>query len=191
MVDVRSRRCAHDSCFKRPRFNIKGIKKPAYCKNHAEDSMVNVYGRRCSYFSCTKPPRYNVKGSMMATHCKQHAANNMVSVSAKCCSHTSCLKRPAWGVLTDSEATTCLRHTGDILGGPVINFKPKCTVTGCRSISCWGFHGEQPTHCHDHGPLEGGLVCTLRTAGSKRRCRMPPSSAVRGPTVRVKTECFF
>ena len=42
MVHVPARRCSHDSCTKRPSFNVEGSKTAVYCKQHAEDGMVNI-----------------------------------------------------------------------------------------------------------------------------------------------------
>ncbi|CAN0500610.1 unnamed protein product, partial [Scytosiphon promiscuus] len=46
MVNVRTKRCAHDSCIKNPNFNMEG-EKAAYCKEHAEDGMVDVRMNHC------------------------------------------------------------------------------------------------------------------------------------------------
>ncbi|CAN0219773.1 unnamed protein product [Laminaria digitata] len=190
MVDVRSRLCSNESCTTRPSFNIKGSKTGAYCRQHAEDGMVNVNGKRCSHDSCSKEPSFNVKDRNTSAYCKENAEDDMVNVRTKRCSHTSCLKRPGWGVLTDGVATSCLRHKGDIVSGPVINFRRLCKTAGCKSESRWGFDGTQPTHCRKHGPLQVGLVCTVGGARSKSS-GSPSYGAVRGPSFRVKTECCF
>ena len=191
MVNVRGKRCSNDSCTKRPCFNVEGSKMAVYCRKHAEDGMVNIECRRCAHAFCTKQPTYDFTGIKTARYCKQHAADGMLNVTSKRCEHNSCLKPPAWGSLTDGVATTCRRHRGDILGGPVINFKTSCEVEGCKRQSRWGLDGEQPTHCHSHGPLKGGLVCTVAKTRSKKNCRKSFYGAVEGPLFHVKTECLF
>ena len=191
MIDVRSRRCSHESCTKISSFNVMGNRTAAYCKQHAEDDMVDVHSRRCSEAFCTKQPSFNFVESKTARYCKLHAADGMVNVIARHCLRPSCFKRPAWGVLTDDGPTSCLRHKGDILDRPVINFRALCKVAGCKSSSCWGLDGKQPTHCRSHGPLMVGLVCTVERPRSKRTCRNPSFGVARCPSFRVKTECLF
>ncbi|CAN0488514.1 unnamed protein product [Scytosiphon promiscuus] len=47
MVNVRCRRCSHDSCMMLASFNVAGINKPAYSKQHAHGGMVRVGDGRC------------------------------------------------------------------------------------------------------------------------------------------------
>ena len=191
MVDIRTRRCSHDLCTKRPSFNVEGSKRAAYCKRHAEDGMVQVSAKKCMSVSCTIRPSFNFVGNKTASCCKQHALDGMVNVFAKRCSHAYCLKEPRWGVLADSEPTACIHHKGDILGGPVINFRRLCKVAGCNGLARWGIEDKQPTHCRHHGPRAGGLVCTVGKSRSKRSCRIPSYGAVKGLSFIVKPECFF
>ena len=86
---------------------------------------------------------------------------------------------------------TSLRHKGETVGSPVINFRVKCKVAGCKSMSCWGLDGMQPTHCRDHGPLVAGLVCTVGRPRRKKSGRNASYGAVRGPSFHIKCECLF
>ena len=99
--------------------------------------------------------------------------------------------QPSWGMLADGVASACLRHKGDIMGGPVINFKRKCSIAGCGKVSRWGVDGKQPTCCRDHGPREDGLVCTIEATGSKRVSRRPSDDAAQASFVDVKAQCSF
>lgn len=153
--------------------------------------MVNIRNRRCLDESCARVSSFNAEGCKTPLYCRKHAKEGMVGVKSKRCSHTSCLGTPAWGVLTDGEATVCRRHKGGILGGPVINFKARCRVSTCRKVSGWGLGGKQPTHCRDHGPLEDGLVCSVRWGRSKKSCPSPSYGAAGAPSFHVKPECFF
>ena len=60
-------------------FNVKGSKKPVFCKQHAEDGMVDARNKRCSKGSCKRQPTFNVEGSKTPAYCKQHAKDGMVS----------------------------------------------------------------------------------------------------------------
>ena len=167
-----------------------GNQAAAYCKAHAEDGMVDVFSRRCSYTSCSSKPRFNVEGSKTPAYCGKHAVGGMVIVHRKHCSHNLCTRRRAWGMLNDGAATVCYRHKSDIMGGPVVNFRARCKVTGCRKESRWGFDGRQPTHCREHGPLEDGLECNVSAARRQASCSAS-NDAVRASSFHVKTEFLF
>ena len=64
------RRCLYEQCLMWASYNIESSKRPAYCKQHAEDGMVNVCKTLCSHDFCTKIPSFNVKGSKTAIYCK-------------------------------------------------------------------------------------------------------------------------
>ena len=188
MVDVQRRRCSHGRCTKYPTFNVEGSKAAVCCRHHAEDGMVDVHHKRCSHNSCTKNPHFNVEGSITAAYCKQHAGDGMVNVRTKLCSHTPCARRPVWGLATDCTPAVCSHHRCDIVGGPVIHFRRMCKTEGCKKDSRWGPHGQQPTQCHDHGPVEDNLVCIAATSTSKGSCASPPCDAVPGPSFHIKTD---
>ena len=154
--------------------------------------MVDVCTRRCSQGSCTTIPTFNFVGSKTAVYCRQHSEAGMVNVhKTKRCSHDSCSRRAAWGVLTDAVAKVCYRHKSDIVGRPVFNLRAECKIKGCRKLSRWGLDGKQPTHCPDHGPLRDDLVCTAVTPRLKLSFSSPSYLAGRGPSLEVKSECFF
>lgn len=163
----------------------------AYCKQHAEDGMVNVRSRRCVHDSCARTPYYNVEGRKVAAYCKHHATDGMVNVRDRRCSHDPCNRAPRWGAPKDGVATVCSSHKRDFQDGNFINFAARCRVAGCIRISKWGLHGQQPTHCPQHGPAEAGLVCTLKTPVGGRVRRSPSVGAVSPPPFHVKTECSF
>ncbi|CAN0157362.1 unnamed protein product [Laminaria digitata] len=115
----------------------------------------------------------------------------MVDVRTRRCAHASCVRHTSWGLLTNGAATACSRHRSHLSGGLVINFKAICKVSGCGRESRWGLAGKQPTHCHDHGPLDDALVCIVGAASVKTKRLSPSYHAVRGPSFHVKAECMF
>ncbi|CAM9629960.1 unnamed protein product [Laminaria digitata] len=201
MVDVYRRRCSHDSCRMYSSFNVKGSKTAVYCKKHACDGVVDVRRKNCLHNSCTRRPSFSIDSGKIGVYCKQHTNGGMLkatpNIIRKRCLHSSCMTRPWWGVLSQSTPTACALHKTLLVGlpgGPVICFGATCAFTGCKKLSRWGLDGEQPTHCPEHGPLEDGLTCTVRTARKKSNRSMnsiPPYDAVRGPSPRVKAECFY
>ena len=193
MVNVRAKCCAYDSCTKRPNFNFStdSRKTGVYCRQHAEDGMVDVHNRSCSHDSCKRRPNFNVESSKTAIYCRQHADEGMVDVLSKRCSHASCSKPPTWGIATDGTATVCASHKNDLFDGLVIRFKAICKVPGCGKVARWGLDGKQPTHCHDHGPLQEGLVDTVGMYRIKAGFSSSSSRAPRGPSHDFNTECSF
>ena len=190
MVNVVTKRCSYKACTRRPVFNAEGIHTGAYCRQHADDSMVAVGRGRCRRDACRSKASFNDEGSMTAAYCKNHAEDGMVNVLDKRCAHQSCKRVPRWGESTDGAATVCDYHKSDILSGYVINFTARCQVAGCGQLSRWGIREEQPTHCSDHGFSKDGLVCIIQPPHGKRS-RSPPPCAARDPSFRVKTECSF
>ncbi|CAM9651853.1 unnamed protein product [Laminaria digitata] len=93
MVDIVSKLCSHDTCVTRPRFNIMGSKKPAFCKQHAQDGMVDVFVDQCLQESCTKTANFNIEGGETAMFCTLHAECGMVNVRRKRCSRTLHVER--------------------------------------------------------------------------------------------------
>ena len=52
MVDVKSKKCAHDGCNIRPNFNKPGSKTGLYCSKHKKDGMVDVKHKMCKMDLC-------------------------------------------------------------------------------------------------------------------------------------------
>ena len=169
----------------------KGSKTAAYCRLHAKDGMVDVRSRHCLHDSCKTFPSFNVEGSKTAIYCKRHAEVGMVNIHTKRCSHDGCTRQALWGLLSGGAGTACTEHKSDILDAPVINFRAPCQVPGCRISSTWGPSGQQPSHCHDHGPLDGSFVLSVRSHRHQNVRHSPPSRAVGGPPFQVKAECYF
>ncbi|CAN0534351.1 unnamed protein product, partial [Scytosiphon promiscuus] len=63
---VSMRSCSHESCKRRPTFNVDGNTTALYCKQHAEEGMVYVFAKRCSHESCQRRLTSNVAGSKKA-----------------------------------------------------------------------------------------------------------------------------
>ena len=112
MVDVRSKRCSHDSCTTQPSYNVAGSKTAIYCKQHAENGMVKISVKHCSYDSCRRRPNFNVKGKK-PVFCKQHAEDGMVNVYDKLCAHESCTSRSSFTVEGNKTPTYCKQHAED------------------------------------------------------------------------------
>ena len=192
MVNVRYRLCSHSTCTKLSVYNVMGNKMAVYCRQHSRGGRKHVRRKLCSYDSCSTRPSFNFEGKKTAVYCKKHAEDTMVNIQLpKRCSHSSCTRQAAWGLTSDRTADVCSHHKSDIVGGPVIHFRAVCKAEGCSKRSWWGPYGEQPTHCHDHGPLKTGLVCISDIVHAKGSYASPSSHDVPGPLVDVKPECSF
>ena len=112
MVDVRNKRCLHESCMKRPRFKVEGSEMAMYCKQHAGNvgGLVDVFSKRCLYDSCTKSSVFNFEGRTPAMYCKQHAEDGMVCVRGKHCLYKPCRRGPRFNFEGCKPAKYCKQH---------------------------------------------------------------------------------
>lgn len=192
MVNVRGKRCSDTTCSRTPSFNVESCKTRAYCKQHATNDMINVRDKRWSHDTCSKLPCFNIAGSKERIYCMQHAEAGMVNVNQrKRCSEDACKKRPSWGLLAGGAATACAGHEEKIVDGPAVNFKAECAEAGCRAYSTWGYGGQQPSHCREHGPMKDGLVYSVRIDSSKCIPRVASYAALQVASFQVKAECQF
>ena len=113
MVDVRKRQeCSHDSCTRRPTFDIKGSNTAVYCKQHAVDGMVNVDTIRCSHNACNKRPVWGVLIDGLPTVCAHHKSDivgDAVINFRMTCRVNGCRKCVRWG-LAGKQPTHCRDH---------------------------------------------------------------------------------
>ena len=129
MVDVKNRRCSHDSCTRVACFKMEGGKMVVYCSQHAEKNMVDVRGNRCRHPVCTRQASYNVEGKKTGVYCEEHDESGMTNVRIRTkayirrCSHDTGIRRPSWGIPTKGAPTECARHKSDLTGGLVFNFR--------------------------------------------------------------------
>ena len=112
MVDVRSKRCLHQSCVRHPSFNFDGIKAPAYCKQHAEDGMVNVRTRHSLLDNCINGPA-QIFAVTIAPTARTGDKDSIVSVSAQNSDSSSdvakCRKRSRWNA-DEKQSVQFLDH---------------------------------------------------------------------------------
>lgn len=97
MVNVCSRRCAHDSCAKRASYRGEGSKIPVYCQQHAEHGMVDVRTRPHLNGSRTTKPAQDVPTNVATTAPTRHAyyslgGSELTSDASSKVTH--CQKRP-------------------------------------------------------------------------------------------------
>ena len=189
-MDVRSRRCSHDSCTKRPSFNVEGSKTAVYCRQHAMDGMVYVHSRCWLHDSCTKHPGFNVAGSKTAAYFKQDAMDGMVKGKSRRSSHDSSTKQPTFNAKGSIAATYCKQHAmegmvyvrgrrcshGSCTKHPACNDERNNTTAYCNQhadentrLPGWGANlDDVATVCGSHkGDLLGDNVVYLKT-----RCRV-------------------
>ena len=100
MVDVRSKRCAHNGCTKYPSYGETGTKRAEYCLQHALDGMIDVVSKRCAHNGCIKQPSYGVAGYGNSKYCAQHALDGR-------CAHDDCTRQPIYGMPGTSTNEYC------------------------------------------------------------------------------------
>ena len=113
MVDVKSKKCYHDGCLKKPSFGIAGSKTPTFCAEHAAEGMVNVIEKKCKHESCSKQPSFGFAGSKSGTFCAQHALEGMINITRKRCRYENCSKQPSFGIAGSKGPTFCAEHAAE------------------------------------------------------------------------------
>ena len=202
MLDVKSKRCSHESCYSVPSYNIQGSKTAAYCRQRAKEGMVAVFKNHCSYGFWMTRPTSTFGGSTKAVSCRKHAEEGMVVVRSSRFSRKSCSKIPCFNVEGSKNAAyskhhahdevptaVCAHDTSDLKSGLPISFHARCKVVGCLKSSGWGVEGRQPTHCPEHGRLEDDVVCTVGRASRSNSKPRSPVRAFGDQSFLVKTEC--
>ena len=183
MVDVRNMRCVHDSCTRRPSFNVLGKRTTAYCKEHAQDGMMDVRKGRCAYESCTKYPSFNVDGSKTAVYCNLHAQDGMVDVPTRRFIDIFRGAPPERIAPDDNETSLCTGLNADNLdfaGGMFENDRAgHSTASTIRNLSIPALLSVKSFKVQGWVPVRGVLTCLLYTSPSprdKRQSRMPSSA---------------
>jgi hypothetical protein len=112
MVDVLSKRCAHDSCTRRPCFNRPDKKSGLYCSEHKLPGMVDVLGKRCQAPSCHALATYGKDEFHRAQFCVDHKTPTSVCIAtALMCAHEGCTEQYEFVVEADTGAhKVCLAH---------------------------------------------------------------------------------
>ena len=175
MVDVLRKRCFHDSCTRRPNFNVKDSKTPLYCKQHAEVGMVKFRTWRCLHDTCMKWPCFNVEGSKIPIRCRQHSEDGMVNVLKKHCLNDSCTRRPTFDVVGSKTPTYCKQHAED--GMVDVSFK-HCSYPSCTRHPNFNTEGSKtPIYCKQHA--EAGMVDVRRKHCFHDSCTRRPNFNVK------------
>lgn len=168
MVFLYSQQCFHDSCKKQPSFHFEGGKKPAYCRQRAEDTMVDIYNKQCSQFSCAMPPGCNFKGCKNPVYRMTHAEDGMVDVPKELCLNDTCDVRHCFTLEGSKAAAYCRKHACH----DMVDVRSwRCVHGSCTKEPSYPFIGRKKAHCKLHA--EDGMV------GSRaRRSHRDPCSAV-------------
>lgn len=103
MVDIGSKRRAHEGCSVHPTFGMEGSKMAMYCRNHAKDGMADV------------SHSFALEGQNAALLCRQDGKDGVVNLSGQLCAPDSCSKSTAFRAETTKAALYCLQNTEDIV----------------------------------------------------------------------------
>ena len=57
MVNVVSKRCCQQGCYKVPSYGVDGSTKPEFCFDHKKGGMMNVVSKRLSLIHISEPTR--------------------------------------------------------------------------------------------------------------------------------------
>ena len=128
MIDVKNKRCKHESCLIQPSYNYPNEDKGVYCKNHALEGMINVKNKRCKHESCVIRPNFNYPDENEAMYCKNHALEGMINVINKRCKHESCLIQPNFNYPNEDKGVYCKNHA---LEGMINVVSKRCMTPMC------------------------------------------------------------
>ena len=81
MVDVRSSRCGHSGCSKRPSYGKAG-ERTELRTEHAKDSMVDTIHKRCGHTGCTTQSSFGDPVSRKRETCAEHSKEGMIKPCA-------------------------------------------------------------------------------------------------------------
>ena len=191
MVNVCTRRCSHETCLRRPSFNVQGSKTAAYCEQHARDGMIKTGNKRGSHRIGTRKASIKVDGGS-AVYWARHADGTMVDdVHSTPFSNDACARQASGRKETDGASTACSNPESDMVDGVMTNDKVKCNVAGCEKVSAWGLCGEQASRCCHNGPLQGGLTLTVPSNHSKSVAHRSSHRGVGEGAYRVKVEAYL
>jgi hypothetical protein len=149
MVDVRSKRCAHDGCTSTSRvFNHPGETKGMFCGEHKEPGMVDVASKQCAHDGCTTRPNFNHPGETGGMFCSEHKREGMVDVVRKQCAHDGCTTRPNFNHPGEAKGMFCGEHKRE---GMVDVVSKTCAHEGCTTQPHFNHPGQTGgKYCREH-----------------------------------------
>ena len=115
MVDVVSKRCAHDGCNRQPRFNAPDQTKGVYCATHKLPGMVDVASRRCVHDGCIRKPSFNAPDETKGVYCAAHKLHGMVDVMSTRCAHDGCIRNPSFNAPDQTRGDGTVSSSGETL----------------------------------------------------------------------------
>jgi hypothetical protein len=147
MVDVKSKKCDHDGCNKRPVYNFPTETTGLYCFEHKLANMVDVTHKRCDHDGCNKRPTFNSPTETTGLYCFEHKLANMMNVKNKRCQHSKCKQDALYG-LVNKRAQFCVDHKQSNMINMIL--ENKCYILECDNEYEFTVYGEK--YCLKHHP---------------------------------------
>lgn len=107
---VEKRQCAHDGCFIKPAYNIKGQSKGLFCSKHKLSVMVNVTVRQCEDEGCKLRAIFNETGAILPRFCASHKKPGMINIMSKRCESVGCDVIASYGDEGRARRQFCVAH---------------------------------------------------------------------------------
>ncbi|CAM9296296.1 unnamed protein product [Sphacelaria rigidula] len=171
MVDVVSKRCGEEGCFKHPSFGVASSRKAEFCAAHARAGMVDVVSKRCGEEGCFKRPSFGAASSRKAEFCAAHARAGMVNVRSKRCGEEGCFKKTSFNVASSRKAEFCAAHAR----AGMVNVKSKrCGNESCSTQPSFGKVGSiKVEFCATHANagvvfMDGNAEASQRSSNGMR-----------------------
>ena len=112
----------------RARYNFKGEKIGAYCKDHRKENMVDITHPYCLFGVCPRSANYNEEGQRPGIYCNEHKKEGMININSRKC--YDCGKYPCFNIPGQKFGKYCAEHAKK---GMVDVTHRKCKQKGCKS----------------------------------------------------------
>jgi len=151
MIDVVNKKCVHEKCGVRARYEYFGQIIPKYCIEHKKKDMMDITRVKCSYEGCKIIPSFGTE-SDSKKYCAEHREEGMKDVVNKKCSFSDCDTRPSYGYLFSKTYNHCSQHSTLNEYNETKRF-PICTNSYCPNPAVFIDHEDellQPIRCLNH-----------------------------------------
>ena len=146
MIDVINKKCVHEECKTRARYEYFGQITPKYCLEHKEKDMTDITRTKCSHKGCKTIPSFGSENDTKK-YCETHKSADMKDIVNRKCSFSDCEIRPFFGV-KGGKAERCKEHMDKSMVDVV---SKRCIFVGCDVQSSFGYlFSKTHNHCLDH-----------------------------------------
>lgn len=148
MIDLKHKKCMHESCTKSTSFGFEGTKAATRCAEHKLEGMIDLRHKKCEAVGCKTSSSYGYESDKIFKRCSVHKTEGMINLKHKKCEHPGCGTQPTFGLAIDMVATHCVSHkTKEMID---VEHK-KCEHPDCDKMPVYGLESDKITRfCLGH-----------------------------------------